>query len=89
MARTTASHAAIARPASRATATAPSTSRRRRAARGAIRSENDRADRAVSFLSDAEIAAALTYARASFGNQLSPVAPDEVAKVRGQTASAP
>ncbi|HSN25136.1 MAG TPA: c-type cytochrome, partial [Kofleriaceae bacterium] len=36
----------------------------------------------LGFLSDDEIAAALTYARASFGNQLSPVTPAEVAKVR-------
>jgi nitrite reductase (NO-forming) len=44
---------------------------------------------ALNFLSDAEVAAVLTYARASFGNDLSRVNPDEVAKVRGQTASAP
>ena len=44
---------------------------------------------ALGFLSDAEIAAVLTYARASFGNELSRVSPDEVAKVRGQTASTP
>jgi nitrite reductase (NO-forming) len=36
----------------------------------------------MAFLSDDEIAAALTYARASFGNKLSPVTPAEVAKVR-------
>jgi len=44
---------------------------------------------ALNFLSDAEVAAVLTYARASFGNGLSRISPDEVAKVRGQTASAP
>jgi nitrite reductase (NO-forming) len=44
---------------------------------------------ALGFLPDADIAAVLTYARASFGNQLSRVTADEVAKVRGQTASAP
>jgi nitrite reductase (NO-forming) len=43
----------------------------------------------MAFLSDDEIAAALTYARASFGNKLSPIAPSDVAKVRSQTASAP
>lgn len=35
-------------------------------------------------LSDTEIAAVLTYARNSFGNDATPVYPDEVAKVRAQ-----
>ncbi|MEP6864342.1 MAG: copper-containing nitrite reductase [Deltaproteobacteria bacterium] len=43
----------------------------------------------LNFLSDVEIASVLTYARASFGNDLSPVSPDDVARVRGQSASAP
>ncbi|HUJ58351.1 MAG TPA: copper-containing nitrite reductase [Kofleriaceae bacterium] len=43
----------------------------------------------LGFLSDDEIAAVLTYVRASFGNHLSAVSSDEVAKVRGRTASLP
>jgi nitrite reductase (NO-forming) len=43
----------------------------------------------LAFLSDNEIAAVLTYVRASFGNSLSRITPDEVSRVRGQTASAP
>ena len=43
---------------------------------------------AMSFLSDEEIAAVLTYVRSSFGNKLDPVTPAEVAAVRDQTASA-
>ena len=37
----------------------------------------------------AKIAGALTFARASWGNQLDKVSPQEVASVRGQTASKP
>jgi nitrite reductase (NO-forming) len=40
---------------------------------------------ALAFLSDDEIAAVLTYVRASFGNQLSRITPEQVAKVRAQT----
>ena len=43
----------------------------------------------MAFLSDDEIAGALTFARASWGNQLDKVSPQEVAGVRGQTASKP
>ncbi|MEO6773653.1 MAG: copper-containing nitrite reductase [Kofleriaceae bacterium] len=41
----------------------------------------------LGFLPDAEIAAVLTYARASFGNQLSPITTADVTKVRNQTAT--
>lgn len=46
---------------------------------------------ALGFLSDDEIAAVLTFVRASFGNSLSRVSGEEVARVRGrgQTASVP
>ena len=40
---------------------------------------------ALAYLSDDEIAAVLTYVRASFGNHLSRIAPEQVAKVRAQT----
>jgi nitrite reductase (NO-forming) len=43
----------------------------------------------MQFLTDEEIAGALSFARASWGNHLDPVAPAEVARVRGQTASQP
>jgi mono/diheme cytochrome c family protein len=35
-------------------------------------------------LSDSDIAAVLTYIRTSFGNNASPVTPDQVAAVRSQ-----
>ena len=38
----------------------------------------------MAFLTDEEIAGALSYVRASFGNELSPVKPEQVAKVRGE-----
>lgn len=38
----------------------------------------------MQFLTDEEIAAALTYVRASWGNNLDAISPDEVARVRGQ-----
>ena len=41
----------------------------------------------LAFLSDEEIAAVLTFVRASWGNTLDAVAASEVAKVRGQSAS--
>ena len=41
----------------------------------------------MQFLSDEEIAGALSFARASWGNKLDKVTPAEVAAVRGQTAS--
>jgi len=40
----------------------------------------------MAFLSDDEIAGALTFARSSFGNALDAVKPEEVAKVRSQVA---
>jgi len=43
----------------------------------------------MSFLSDAEIAGALTFARSSWGNKLAPVKPDQVQRVRTQSASTP
>ena len=43
----------------------------------------------MQFLSDDEIAGALTYVRSSFGNQLDAVSPKEVAKVRSTQASVP
>src|SRR5262249_54351036 len=42
---------------------------------------------ALGFLSDDEIAAVLTYARSAFGNNLSRVSSEEVARARGQTAN--
>ena len=44
---------------------------------------------ALGYLPDAEIAAVLTYVRSAFGNHLSRVTPDDVAKVRLATRSAP
>ncbi|HSD86871.1 MAG TPA: copper-containing nitrite reductase [Kofleriaceae bacterium] len=41
----------------------------------------------MSFLTDEEIAGALSYVRASFGNNLPPVKPADVARVRTQQAS--
>jgi nitrite reductase (NO-forming) len=43
----------------------------------------------MQFLSDEEIAGALSFVRASWGNKLDKVTPGEVAAVRGQAASAP
>ena len=43
----------------------------------------------MNFLSDAEIAGALTFARSSWGNKLAPVKPDQVQRVRSQSASTP
>lgn len=43
----------------------------------------------MQFLTDEEIAGALSFARASWGNHLDGVTPAEVARVRGQTASQP
>jgi nitrite reductase (NO-forming) len=42
----------------------------------------------MQFLSDEEIAGALTYVRAAFGNHLDAVKPDDVARVRNRNASA-
>jgi nitrite reductase (NO-forming) len=42
----------------------------------------------LGFLTDDEIAGVLTYVRSSFGNSLSPVSSDEVARVRGETTTA-
>jgi len=43
----------------------------------------------MAFLTDEEIAGALTFVRASWGNTLSAIKPEQVARVRTQRASAP